>query len=1359
MNRSLYFVVLIISLLLTPVQAKRLTPEQVPEPLQPWTDWVMQSHPDHHCPFLYNNFQQKRCSWPSRLKLNLNDQNGKFSIQWQVYSESWIELPGSSKFWPLSVEVNQKPALVLVKNSKPVIKLAAGSYQIKGIFKWDFIPDNLPIPADTGLINLNVKGKSINYPTIKNGQVWLKESDIGRKKPKSIQNNLDLQVFRKINDDVPLQVTTRLILEVAGDQREIKLAHPLLDDSIPISLNSPLPARLEPDGHLLVQVRPGRWQIELLSRHSQLTNQISLNVKDKNWPEAEIWSFQNQPYQRVVEIEQVTPVDPNQTNLPDAWKNLPAYRVNQGESMVIKTLRRGDPEPEPSQLHLQRKLWLDFDGGGYTINDRITGKMTQGWRLNTLPEIQLGQVMLNGNSQLITQLPDGKAQGVEVRKGAIELTADSRLTQSIKNLSATGWAQHFHQVNAVLNLPPGWRLLAATGVDNVPNSWISRWTLLDLFLVLIAALAVTRLWSLPWGLFALITLAIIWHEADAPRFIWLNVLAATALLQVLPTGQFRKVLTWYRNASWLVLLILVIPFMINQVRMGLYPQLEMPWQRMDSQHYSFAEADLEMASAPAAMEQAASGSLSKVRRMAKKVPNKYYSEKAVNFNRIDPDANVQTGPGLPQWQWHSINLSWNGSVDSQQQVQFWYITPMMSKLLHLARVIFITLLILMLFGVINKRFVWEAKMQPLVVALVLLPLLSAFPAQNVFAEYPDQAMLDELEKRLLEAPECLPNCAQISSLGLSIDPNKIKLTLQAHAQQAVVIPLPVNNKQWLPDKVQIDGKLAPAMYRSHDGKLWLQLEKGEHTILLTGKVPVHDRFVLPLPLRPHRVNVHNTGWQIDGVYEHGRAGGQLQFSRIRTETTGKNSKNTLEPGVLPPFIRVERTLQLGLDWRVKSRIVRMSPGNAAIVLQVPLLTGESVTTAGMRVKNGKLQINMPAKQSQLSWESVLSKAAQIDFIAPDTEQWTEVWRADVSPIWHIETTGIAVVHHQDKQGRWLPEWRPWAGEEVSLAISRPEAIKGQTLTIDKSEIVMKPGKRIQEGTLKLSLRSSQGSQHTIALPEKAKLQAVTINGVTQPIRQNGKQLTLPVKPGTQNIIISWLQGSALGNIFQTPQLNIGQASVNSHVQVSLGEDRWVLFTWGPRFGPAVLFWGVLVVIILLAFGLSKVKLTPLKFWQWSLLLIGLSQIPIIFAMVVVAWLIALGVRREKSSIDADYFNLAQVSLAILTLSSLVILFIAIEQGLLGSPDMQITGNSSSAYTLNWYQDRSAEILPTATVISVPLTIYRVLMLFWSLWLAISLLNWLKWGWHCFNNGGLWKQTEKKKQLPKVKEDRQEINSQ
>ena len=35
-------------------------------------------------------------------------------------------------------------------------------------------------------------------------------------------------------------------------------------------------------------------------------------------------------------------------------------------------------------------------------------------------------------------------------------------------------------------------------------------------------------------------------------------------------------------------------------------------------------------------------------------------------------------------------------------------------------------------------------------------------------------------------------------------------------------------------------------------------------------------------------------------------------------------------------------------------------------------------------------------------------------------------------------------------------------------------------------------------------------------------------------------------------------------------------------------------------------------------------------------------------------------------------------------------------------------------------------------------VYRGAMLAWSLWLALALLKWLKWGWTAFTAGGLWR---------------------
>jgi hypothetical protein len=137
--------------------------------------------------------------------------------------------------------------------------------------------------------------------------------------------------------------------------------------------------------------------------------------------------------------------------------------------------------------------------------------------------------------------------------------------------------------------------------------------------------------------------------------------------------------------------------------------------------------------------------------------------------------------------------------------------------------------------------------------------------------------------------------------------------------------------------------------------------------------------------------------------------------------------------------------------------------------------------------------------------------------------------------------------------------------------------------------------------------------------------------------------------------------------------------------------------------------------------------------------LGLTQIPAPMALIIVGWLLALGL-REKRPMPARWlaFNSLQIGLAVLTWAALVSLFSAVKAGLAGAPEMQIAGNGSTAWTLHWTQDRIGATLPRPWIVSLPVGFYRGLMLVWSLWLAYTLLAWLKWGWSCFAKGGAWK---------------------
>jgi hypothetical protein len=1012
-----------------------------------------------------------------------------------------------------------------------------------------------------------------------------------------------------------------------------------------------------------------------------------------------------------------------------------------GDALSFKVHRRGDPAPEPNHLALERTLWLDFTGEGYTVRDTILGTMTQGWRLDAQPGMTLGQVTIDGMPKFITRVAGQQSEGVEVRHGILNLQADSRYGGDVQAVNIVGWDADFHQVRAMLNLPPGWRLLHVSGVDNKPNTWIQRWTLLDLFLVLIAAIATGRLFGWWWMPVALVTLAMLWHEPLAPRYVWLNILAAIALLRVVPEGRFQKLVTGYRNLSLLALVVIAIPFMVNEVRVAIYPQLERPWQAAlpppstDAVQRD-AGAEFEESALPAPV----TGAAKRERPAAAPFPEEAPLAREAqapgyrSLSEIDPDARLQTGPGLPQWRWTQIPLQWNGPVDRTQRVVLTYLSPNVNLGLNLARVL---LLMLLAWRLVRRTAVVANVARPAlgIGALLLMPLL-AFSPGDLQAAMPSPELLGQLKARLTAAPECLPECAEIAHTALHAKPSLLTMRMEVHAQTDIALPVPGKAGEWQPQAILVDGAPTSGTWRDTQGVLWVPVGAGTHRLDLAGPLPGRDTLQIVFPLTPHRVTAQAEGWAIEGLGENGVIERQLQLTRHdRTADT----EETLEPWLTPAFLRVERTLHLGLQWSVSTRVSRLSPPGSPIVVRVPLLEGESVLSEDLTVEDGKVLANLNPEQQHFEWRSAFAKQSDIRLTAPDSDDWIAVWRLDVSPVWHVSSAGIPVIHHQGQGAVWFPTWRPWPGETVVLSITRPEGVAGQTLTVDQATLRVAPGRRSTDASLEMVLRSTQGGQHAVQLPPRVSLQGVRINGTPQPIRMEGNTVTLPVTPGTTRVQMDWRAGTGIEAMLRTPTVDLATPVVNAQIQVQMGLDRWILFTGGPRLGPAVLYWGVLIVVAIVAVALGRLAWTPLRTWHWLLLGIGLSQSDVITALIVVGWLLALGTRDKWLRAEsATAYDFAQIILVVWTFLALSSLYDAVRHGLLGYPEMQIVGNASSATQLNWYQDRIASSYPQAWVYSVPLWVYRAAMLAWALWLALALLHWLRWGWQRLSEGGLWR---------------------
>jgi hypothetical protein len=373
---------------------------------------------------------------------------------------------------------------------------------------------------------------------------------------------------------------------------------------------------------------------------------------------------------------------------------------------------------------------------------------------------------------------------------------------------------------------------------------------------------------------------------------------------------------------------------------------------------------------------------------------------------------------------------------------------------------------------------------------------------------------------------------------------------------------------------------------------------------------------------------------------------------------------------------------------------------------------------------------------------------QLELSFPDMESLAETWRFLVSPQWRARFSGVPATYPGPAEGYWVHEFHPLPGEALEVRVSRPEALSGPTLAMDEARLWVEAGRRATEHSLDVSLRSTRGGQHTLGIPEHGEVLEVLLDGTAVNVRPEEGRLTVPIRPGEQKLEVRWRDKDGAGAWIRTPAVDLGAEASNLEISLTLPQQRWVLLTRGPEVGPAVLYWGELLVLALVAWLLGRLGRTPLRFHHWLLLGLGFSTYSWWVLVAVVAWLLALDMRGRISNGGRWWmFDLVQLAIFGMTLVALGCLVSAIPMGLLGSPDMHVTGNGSSAYQLHWFQDSTSGELPTATALTLPVLAYRLVMLAWALWLAGAVVGWLRWGWSCATAGGYWRWREKGKKEP------------
>lgn len=1367
----------------------------IPPALQPWKEWATWDDAMRFAPTAWNSATDPMPVWPSEMELDVSPEAAQWKLSVQVFADAWLPLPGNGETWPRSVSANGEPVAVIERSGRPAVKLTRGRYELAGEFEWASMPQQIPVPPEIGLLTLQVNGKPVRVINRDaDGKVWLKRKRVDVQE----KNSLSVQVYRAIEDGIPMWLRSDIELTVSGKSREENLGWVLPEGWQLSTVESPVPVALDDRGRMKAQVRAGKWTISVHAFRTDDVREIGYAEDAQPITDQELIAYRSRPEFRLAELTGVLPVDVTQTTFPQKWRSLPVFQWDTATRFGLDEKLRGMGRGRADGLNITREIWLDEDGNAATWHDVVVGKQQQRWRLDAADPQKLGAVRVNGTGQLITASPESKARGVELRARNFKLDAVGR-TNEIAAMPATGWRSPADQLTVTMNLPPGWRMLAVLGVDSVSGDWLTAWTLLDLFLLLIFTMAVFRIWGFTAGIVAFAAFGLAYHEPDAPRLTWLFLLIPIALLTVAPEGLARRIITGWKVFAMVLLVLHLAPFVTRQVQTALYPQLESRGVQYQTRNFwgkplprfgarrDFAKTQSYEVAAPSAnvsenpfgdesdmmamdgmamdgmamegmgmgdMEWAGSQQIGRNAYGIRKQAGKSRSRFSASNMNYDAKAQIQTGPAQPQWRWNQVVCAWDGPVSEQQQICPIMMSLNQHRILTLVQLSLLGLLAMILCGGGKFRFPrslgFSKRGRKQAAAVAIAMCISGVATTSAVAEdFPDAAMLKTLRERLVQSTDAFPRAAEIADVALEFSTDndsveRIRMTATVHSAAEVAVPLPGKIPAWSPVAVSVDGKPARLVTRRQD-YLWVVVSPGVHQVVVDARLPDVSEWEMTWLLKPRSVSVAAEGWNVTGVRPNGVPEDQIFFARQRQETDAAAAWDRKEFNAV---VVVDRHLETGLIWQVRNEVSRIGSAGKAVSIRVPLLPGERVLTANAVVVDQMIEVRLGAGEPTFSWESELPVGQDIELAAaPSTQrgQWVERWHLISSPVWNVKTGGLDPIF-EASEVNMIPVWHPWPGESVKLTFSEPEAVAGQTVTLQEVCHETTLGSRQRTMDLFLLLECSVGSDFRLAFPADAEISSVKVAEKTIPVRREGATLIVPLQPGKQPVRIAWRSDQPLKTVVAAGALDLPIAAANITTKVSIPSSRWVLWAEGPLRGPAVQFWVILIVAVVTALVLCGFRMSPLSRLEWVLLVLGLTQVPLPAALLVIGWLFVLSWRgkRNGEAISWWMFNLGQIAVVLLTVVSLCILVAAVGEGLLGNPEMFIVGNGSTPTSLIWFEPLAGTSLPETSVVSVSVWVYRLLMLFWALWLASALLRWLNQGWQNFSKDGFWRPSPSEK---------------
>ncbi len=452
---------------------------------------------------------------------------------------------------------------------------------------------------------------------------------------------------------------------------------------------------------------------------------------------------------------------------------------------------------------------------------------------------------------------------------------------------------------------------------------------------------------------------------------------------------------------------------------------------------------------------------------------------------------------------------------------------------------------------------------------------------------------------------------------------------------------------------------------------------------------------------------------------------------------------------IAPVAIIERQLILDDKITLKTQVRTQNAPTIKTAKTIILdkIAGEQIITNSASVENDKIKIEY-IPQSFAGYESIISSNK---ISLKNTTPYLQKIVVLTSPAWRLNSTGPSYVQKQKNSTLW---WL-FPGQALELDATKIVGIDGLDSAIEK--VVLRADIKSSPVSFKYSaqINSSVGSKiflDNARLNKDYDINQILLNGQKVIFNKADKQTLILPRQGINNLEVELLSKTKASSVVETfPTLTLLDenqkeiSSRNFHSYITNFSNKWLLFAYGADIKPSILLWGIVLFILAASYILGKyAAVLGLGITSWFLLLTGLTQAGFASIIVAISWFALLYFRRTaKEHVFFQpvwRFNLFQSFLFVLTFFLASALFASVSSGLIGQAHVFIEGLNSHARELYFYNQTSAS---SASVVWLPVWVYRTLMFAWSIWLAFNVLKWASLFWESYSANGFWK-----KSLPK-----------